>query len=90
MTKQNGVVSVPSIADLHCPSVIFMFIIFTSTFIPLHDSIIFSSTSVSLQYFLGQLLHSKELLTFAGKIRTNLDDALINDRVERILTRLGL
>ena len=35
-------------------------------------------------------LTPKELLTFAGRIRTNLDQALIDQRVERILTRLGL
>lgn len=32
----------------------------------------------------------KELLTFAARMKTTLDEAFIEDRVERILRRLGL
>ena len=32
----------------------------------------------------------KELLTFAARMKTNLDEAYIEDRVERILSRLGI
>lgn len=39
---------------------------------------------------LVQTLTPKELLTFAAKMKTNLSEALIDARVERILRRLGL
>ena len=39
---------------------------------------------------LVQTLTPKELLTFAARMKTNLDEAFIEDRVERILRRLGL
>ena len=39
---------------------------------------------------LVQTLCPKELFTFAARMKTNLDEAFIEDRVERILRRLGL
>lgn len=39
---------------------------------------------------LVQLLTPKELLTFAARMKTNLDEAFIADRVSRILRRLQL
>ena len=39
---------------------------------------------------LVQLLTPKELLTFAARMKTNLDEAILTERVDRILKRLGL
>ena len=39
---------------------------------------------------LMKTLSPKELLIFAARLKTNLAEALIEDRVERILRRLGL
>ena len=39
---------------------------------------------------LVQMLSPSELLTFAARMKTNLNEAQIAERVERILTRLGL
>jgi len=36
------------------------------------------------------MLTPYELLTFAARMKTNLDESFVRDRVERILTRLGL
>ena len=39
---------------------------------------------------LVQTMTPKELLTFAARMKTNLDEAYIEERVEKILRRLGL